>query len=197
LKGGDVNQENKAGNTPLHDAISHDNRIMTKILLSNGAKPLIPNQYVFTPIRSTNAGQQRRDGRALLLHQFRGRDRRYYGEEVQQHHRQTSTTRHRAQGAGTRLAAALYVAVGLAPYSICLAGVVHLSVDKEQHEKTLHTKDRILLEAIFTNCIKKGHSDMVTVLLREPININTTDFNGWTPLHYAAMQGTDLRPIMN
>ena len=42
--GGDVNQENKSGNTPLHDAIGHDNHVMTKILLSSGAKPLAVNQ---------------------------------------------------------------------------------------------------------------------------------------------------------
>ncbi len=61
-------------------------------------------------------------------------------------------------------------------------------MEKVQEKATI-LRNRATLGAIFTNAIKRGRTEIVGALLNEQINVNSTDFDGWTPLHYAAMHG--------
>lgn len=50
LRGANIDQTDKLGNTPLYHAIVNENHEAIHSLVKNGSNPSIPNKYGFSPL---------------------------------------------------------------------------------------------------------------------------------------------------
>jgi len=175
----DVNENDKKGATPLHAAALRGRKETVELLIANGADVNAKDEDDFTPLDW--AIQNGRTHAADLIRKHGGKAKA------------PDTSIHEAAYNGSIKTVKKHLAAGTDVNAKNSSGSRFVPIGEPDPGAT---KNHISLETPLHGAARGGETEMVELLIANGADVNATDNEGFTPLHWTAFHDKEILELL-